>query len=520
MIMANFIDTNINQTVFLDINYLDVLGNNTFEYYLYQLLEQKNLLTDFHNRYKNKKVGRKAYPPELLLRIIFYAYYRGVTSSRTIANLCKTDLKFMALAVGKQPHFTTIADFVSSNSESIKVLFHRVLLICNESNLIGKEHFAIDGCKLPTNASKEWSGSHKELKNKSDKMRARAGRIVDKHIDSDSSKNNDSGHHKKELQAVDTLLRNADKIDNFLAENEKRIGQSKQKKEVQSNITDNESCKMTTSKGTIQGMTCVTAADEKHQIIVHAEAFGMGQEQATLKPMIEGIRKNLGGNVLSDGCKVTADTGFSSEVNMKYLYEEGIDAVVPDNQFRQRDPIFSDSETYLKHKEKRKLTRKDKATTRVIFSSDEFAVNFKEKICVCPNGKEMLYTGDNFETASGPHMRFRGMLKDCRECPLQAQCMKHEVKQKGRQVSFLIEDKRKESYLDLMKKKIDSEEGKQLYSRRMWVIEPVFGNICANKRLNRLSLRGTAKVTGQWLMYCMVHNIEKLWKNTETPQWA
>jgi transposase len=216
--MPNFIDTNINQTVFLDINYLDVLGNNTFEYYLYQLLENTNILDEFYKRYKNTTVGRKAYPPELLLRIIFYAYYRGITSSRTIANLCKTDLKFMALAVGKQPHFTTVADFVSSNSESIKVLFHRVLLICNESNLIGKEHFAIDGCKLPTNASKEWSGSHKELKNKSDKMRARAGRIVDKHINNDSTKNDGSGHHKQDQQTLDTLLRNADKIDQFLAE--------------------------------------------------------------------------------------------------------------------------------------------------------------------------------------------------------------------------------------------------------------------------------------------------------------
>jgi hypothetical protein len=107
-----------------------------------------------------------------------------------------------------------------------------------------------------------------------------------------------------------------------------------------------------------------------------------------------------------------------------------------------------------------------------------------------------------------------------RSCAFQTSCMKKEVEKKGRQVSFLIEDKRKDSYLDLMKKKIDSEEGKRLYSRRMWVIEPVFGNICANKKLNRLSLRGTAKVMGQWLMYCMVHNIEKLWKNTETPKWA
>jgi transposase len=51
------------------------------------LLENKSILDEFYKRYKNKKVGRKAYPPELLLRIIFYAYYRGITSSRTIANL-------------------------------------------------------------------------------------------------------------------------------------------------------------------------------------------------------------------------------------------------------------------------------------------------------------------------------------------------------------------------------------------------------------------------------------------------
>jgi hypothetical protein len=49
----------------------------------------------------------------------------------------------------------------------------------------------------------------------------------------------------------------------------------------------------------------------------------------------------------------------------------------------------------------------------------------------------------------------------------------------------------------------------------MWVIEPVFGNITSNKGLNRLSVRGEVKATAQWLMYCMVHNIEKLWQNSE-----
>lgn len=510
--MANFIDTNMNQTVLMDINYLEQLGDDTFDFYLYTLLNQEGIVSDFMSRYANKLVGRKAYPPELLLRIIFCAYYRGITSSRVIASLCETDLKFIALAVGTKPHFTTIANFVSSNGDAIKALFHKVLLICDQSGLIGKEHFAIDGCKLPTDASKQWSGTHAELKNKSDKMRARAERIIQKHVDTDSSKSDKNGHHKKDKKMVETLLKNADKIDAFLENNEKRIGHSRSKKEVQSNVTDNESCKMTTSKGTIQGMTCVTAADEKHQIIVEAQAYGVGQEQVTLKPMVEMIRNNFEEDVFDNGCVLTADTGYCSEDNLKYLDDQKIQAVIPDAQFRLRDPIYSESETFLSHKEKRQKTRKDHKRTRDIFSSNDFVIDFDRKTAVCPNGKEMLYLGDKFETPSGPHIRFRGYLKDCRDCPLNNQCMKREVKKQGRQISVLIENKRKVTHLDRMRKKIDSEDGKRLYSKRMHTIEPVFGNICSNKRLDKLSLRGEKKVTAQWRLYCMVHNVEKLWK--------
>ena len=125
----------------------------------------------------------------------------------------------------------------------------------------------------------------------------------------------------------------------------------------------------------------------------------------------------------------------------------------------------------------------------------------------------MIYLGDHFNTKSGPHMRLRGYLKDSRECPLQKQCMQKDVKMQGRQVSVLIEGKKKVSQLDKMRKLIDSDGGKQIYSKRMHVIEPVFGNICSNKRLDKLSLRGEKKVTAQWQLYCMVHNVEKLWKN-------
>jgi hypothetical protein len=61
-----------------------------------------------------------------------------------------------------------------------------------------------------------------------------------------------------------------------------------------------------------------------------------------------------------------------------------------------------------------------------------------------------------------------------------------------------------------MKRKIDSDQGRHQYSRRLGTVEPVFGNIRHTHRLNRFSLRGQTKVNAQWLLFCLVHNIGKV----------
>ena len=63
-----------------------------------------------------------------------------------------------------------------------------------------------------------------------------------------------------------------------------------------------------------------------------------------------------------------------------------------------------------------------------------------------------------------------------------------------------------------MKKKIDTEEGRDIYSRRMGIIEPVFGNIRNAKCLDHFTLRTKRKVNIQWMLFCIVHNIEKIMK--------
>ena len=119
------------------------------------------------------------------MKVVLYGYYRGIVSSRRLAEACRRNFVFMALSADSRPHFTTIATFVSKLDNEIVSLFGQVLLYASELGLIGKEHFAIDGCKLPSNASKKWSGTHKELAEKQKKLERVAERIVQRHRERD-----------------------------------------------------------------------------------------------------------------------------------------------------------------------------------------------------------------------------------------------------------------------------------------------------------------------------------------------
>jgi len=72
----------------------------------------------------------------------------------------------MALSCDTTPDHASIAIFVSTHSEQIQSIFEQLVLVCHEEGLIGNELIAIDGCKLSSNAAKEWSGTFKELSEK------------------------------------------------------------------------------------------------------------------------------------------------------------------------------------------------------------------------------------------------------------------------------------------------------------------------------------------------------------------
>lgn len=498
--MARFKHYDYKQSKMLPINFDEQIIPGSFEHTLCYLVDHELDLSVFDVHYRNDETGAPAYDPVILLKIVLASYARGITSSRQIERLCRENIVFMALSADSQPHFTTIANFISSMHDVITPLFSELIATCSKAGLIGGDLFAIDGCKLPSNASKEWSGTQADYERKYKKIDRAVRRMLKKHRDEDEQGQvNDHTRRAAEEKQIVKIQEVSKKIKKHCKTSTDKIGHRGQP--INSNITDNDSAKMKTSHGVIQGYIGVSAVDKKHQIIIGAEAFGEAQEHKLLEPIVEHAKQTVGANTIQKS-KLTADAGFHNTNNIQYCQDNDIDAYIADKGFRKRDWRFKD---YDRYKEKAKPDRKKR------FKASDFHYDPTKEQCHCPMGRPMWRNRAQHRMGDGYYIKFEGYLNTCKTCDAQLTCMQRPVKLRGRQVSIKLKDAPvNPSVLKQMQTKIDSDQGRHTYCQRIGTVEPVFGNINTNKRLNRFTMRGKKKVNAQWLMWCMVHNIEKL----------
>ena len=495
--MAKFKTYDYRQRVLLPVSLEDQLMSGTLEFAIHTLVDKRLDMSIFQSKYRNEETGRAAYDPKILLKVVLLAYSRGLISSRKIEQACRENVVFMALACGQQPDHSTIATFVSSMKDEILPLFRDVLLVCEEMNLLGGTMFALDGCKLPSNASKELSGTFPELHKKKQKIEAKITQLLAEQIQTDRGPDVPSGPRApgaNRRQLVEKLQKKAELIETWLAENQPKQGAAGREK--QSNITDNDSATMMTSHGAVQGYNSQALIDAKHQVIVHGEASGNGQDHGHVPPMLEGALANL--QSLGHGPDYfkekifTADSNYHTLINLRKCGELGLDAYIPDRKFRNRDPRFDTQ----KRRRSRRFTLKD-------FHYDETLDRYS-----CPDGKVLKLQVRRCVDHGNVYRKYVAAEEDCRDCPLRPQCL------------YGMDSKRKHLAVPIgteginlskqMVEKIETAEGRRIYPQRLAIVEPVFANIRINKRLDRFTLRGKIKVNIQWLMYCLVHNIEKI----------
>jgi len=484
------------------------LHPGSFEYALHHLIEHEIDLSEIEARYKNEEQGAVAYDPRVLLKIVLLSYSRGIISSRNMEAACCRDVVFMAISGNSAPHFSTLASFVSGLGEAIGKIFAQVLAICDRQGLIGRGLFAIDGVKLPSNASKAKSGKRKDFLRQVAKMERAVEQMLAKQRAADTGAS-EPQLERKARRRLERLQAEAAKIREWLKDHPHDRKSAKGKPRL-SNLTDNESAKMPTDKGVIQGYTGVAAVDEQHQIIVEAQAHGTGSEQELLVPVTEAIQP-----IAKQHTVVCADSGYHSEDNLKALEDKGIEAFIPDNLYRQRDARYAGQDQHTSKPEALWDKREKPPAKPKLFQPCDFKVAQDRSHCICPAGKRLYRSGTNCNIGGRQAIKFKGTQRDCEKCPKRAQCLRHPQRTPIRQVAIFVgkHAKAEEKAGERMKRKIDTDQGREMIARRFATVEPVFGNLRYNKGLNRFTLRGRQKVDGQWKLYCLVHNIEKLAKS-------
>ncbi len=238
--------------------------------------------------------------------------------------------------------------------------------------------------------------------------------------------------------------------------------------------------------------------DSKHQVIVHGEAIGKGLDNENLPPVVDGAKKNLESigkrKDYFEGKILTADSSYHSITNLNKCNEEKLDAYIPDNKFRNRDKRFASRVGYRPSSKK--------------FTFADFAYDGDRDEYICPNGKRLKRLAKPGLHKGKLLRRYVSDEKDCRRCQLRAQCLRYKDA-KRRHFSYYA-DASGQNISQAMVKKIETQKGRMIYPQRIGIVEPVFANIRVNKRMDKFNLRGKIKVNIQWLLYCMVHNIEKV----------
>jgi transposase len=498
---------------FLEVNLQKQIRLDPFARALSEIIGGMDLSL-FDQNYHNDKAGAAAIPPAILLSIVIYCYSKGIVSSRKMERACKDFIIVKALANEIEPDHSTIAAFVSSNVQAINRVAVEVILKCGQLGLITGDMFAIDGCKLPSNASKEWSGTLASFRKKKEKLEKLLAKIIKQQEENDKSETKGAlnktckeciEEKKKGERHRKRIAKKIKKIDAFLkitdgegkeSERKDKLGAAGQP--INSNITDNESTTIKGPHGVIQGYNGIAIADSKSQVIVAGEAFGSGPEAEALPGMLDKLNEMMkevtGKEEPLKGSLVEGDTGYFSEKNLEEAAKRGIEVLIPDQQFRKRDEQFADQKCH-NHDEH--------------FTIDDFHYNAENNTYTCPAGKTL--TSKPGTTLRGkPMLKWEASIRDCKACALKDKCMKIRGNKRGPKKTILLLDRQgKENLSEKMKEKIDDPVWRQVYGERMRIIEPCFSNITYCKGMDRITLRGKGKANIQWTLFYTVHNIGK-----------
>jgi transposase len=459
--------------------------------------------------------GASSYHPKMLLKILFYGYLNNIYSCRKIAKATTENIHFMWLAGGQQPDFRTINEFRGQKlKENVEKLFSQIVLMMVDLNLVSLEKQFVDGTKIEANAHKYSFVWRKSVEKNQEKLQAKINIVL-----SDIGQVIESDNFLSDNQKVDKINSKqlAAKIDAINQNNKTELLNKQQKKSIKK-LTDEQLPKLkeyekhleilgernSYSKSDTDATFMRMKEDHMmngqlkpayniqistdNQVITYYSTHQKSTDFTTLEPHLNGFKNQYG----KQSKIVVADAGYGSEENYQILHNQQVESFIPYNMYRIEQ------------------TRKHKKN---LFHPQNLFYNKEEDFFVCPMGQRMTKIFiKNSKTTTGfaqQHSVYQAI--NCNGCPMRGQCFKAQTNRRI-EINHNLEALKIKARANL-----ESDFGKEIYSKRCIEPEPVFGNIKQNKGFKRFTMNKLPKINIEFGLIAIAHNFSKWLAKTHLP---
>jgi len=403
--------------------------------------------------------GQPPFHPRLMVKLLVYAYCKGKPSSRKIEQATYDEVPYRVLAAGAHPDHDTIAEFRKRHLEALAGLFMQVLRLCQRAGLVKLGHVALDGTKVKANASKHKAMSY--------------GRMCEK---------------EKELQGeVAALLQQAESTD---AQEDAQYGKGKREGDLPAELARRESRlkKIREAKAALEAEAraqAEAAAEEVRAKLAEREkqAEETGRKPGGRPPQIPDVEQarpsakaqrnftDSESRIMKDG----ASQGFEQCYNAQAAVDGEAQIIVVAevtqevNDKQQLVPMFQKVEENV---------------GQLPESGSADAGYFSEEQLEDESLKGM-------ELYVPPNRQRHG-----------AGAIEQDTKPRAPQTATA----------QRMREKLQTVAGRAIYKMRKAIVEPVFGQIKERRGFRRFSFRGLAKVSAEWKLIALTHNLLKLFQ--------
>ncbi|MCX6640748.1 MAG: IS1182 family transposase [bacterium] len=456
--------------------------------------------------------GTSSYHPRMLLKVLIYAYSQRLYSSRQIAKALRENIHFMWLSGGNRPDFRTLNRFRSSRLKGlIQEVFTAVVELLLEAGLVDLKDYFLDGSKIEAAANKYtfvWGRATRTFKSRLQGQvsqlfhqieaanEAEDQRYGDQDLEELGQGPIDSAMLEAKLQELKVRLcqkpgdqdlkKAAQKIqDDYLPrlkkyeDQEDKLGDRNSYSKTDPDATFMRMKEDYMRNGQLKPGYNLQMGTQKQFIL----AFSLHQKTTDSEFLIPHL-KQLQGRLGRLPDNVIADAGYGSEENYHYLERQGINAYVKYNQF---------------HAEKRRRFTQDP------FKKENLPYDEATDSFTCPAGRHLEFIGESDDSTRTGYITHKRLYRcgSCRGCPHRKIC------HKGRRGRTLEVNPHLQEYRNRARELLDSPAGLDYRSRRPADVEAVFGQIKANRSFRRFKLRGLDKVTVEFGLVALAHNLMK-----------